>query len=137
MPDLGPIPREPRAIQLWVLRWPAWRLEHRRLETGLRQIRQALRDQGEAEARRGERTSWWNLPQRQRQTARLRYLQHLRLELEEGSARLFQVQAVETQWREDLATRASRQHLAPPLRPVLQELREQAEKDNKYRDGSI
>jgi hypothetical protein len=107
------------------------------LGDGLRRLRERLRDQGEAEARRGQRPPWWNLPQRQQQNARLRYLQRLRMDLEDAQARLFQVRAIEAQWREDLERRKMKRRLAPALLGVLDELREQAEKDNDDKEESV
>lgn len=136
LPALGPIPTEKAAIDDWVQQWPRWQQERGRLQEHLHRLRERLRDQGEAEARRGQRPPWWNLPQRQQQTARLRYLQRLRMDLEDGQARLFQAQAVEAQWIADLAKRQAKRRLAPALGPVLEELRQQAEKDSKNEDES-
>ena len=136
LPALGPIPTEKAAIEGWVDQWPRWVQERARLGNGLQHLRERLRDQGEAEARRGQRPPWWNLPQRQQQNARLRYLQRLRMDLEDAQARLFQAQAVEAQWIADLENRKAKRRLAPALRPVLDALREQAEKDNKDREES-
>ncbi len=137
LPALGSIPKDKAEIERWALQWPRWQQERRHLDEDLRELRERLRDEGEAEARRTDDTPWWNLPQRQRQMARLRYLQRLRGELERAQARLFQVQAIEAQWREDLERRQTKRPLSEPLKTVLQDLRQQAEKDNKDREESI
>ena len=131
LPALGPIPTEKAAVDAWVAQWPRWQMERGRLIEGTLRLRERLRDQGEAEARRGQRPPWWNLPQRQQQNARLRYLQRLRMDLEMAQARLFQAQAVEAQWLADLEKRKAKRALPPPLKAVLEQLRGQAEKDNK------
>lgn len=137
LPSLGPIPREAEDIARWLAQWPRWQEERRHLQHALGEMRERLRDQGEAEARRGQRLPWWNLPLRQRQTARLRYLQRLRADLERAQARYFQIRAVETQWLIDLEGRKQRRRLAPPLRPVLEDLQAEAEKDLFDREESV
>jgi TolA-binding protein len=61
------------------------------LRRDLRQLRQRLQAQGQAEAGRRERR-WWDLPSRRGQERRLRRLQHWRQQLEDLQFRLMQLE---------------------------------------------
>jgi hypothetical protein len=131
----GPIPTEAAKIAAWVKQWPVWKQERQRLDQELLRLQERLRQQGEAEAN-SSRPSWWDLPARQSQASRLRYLQALRLDLERAQERRFQVQAVETLWKTDLEARQAKGALPDSLAAVLKELQEQAEKDLKNKEES-
>lgn len=55
--------------------------ERLRLETEVRELRLRLEEAGNSEAIR-QRPTWWDLPSRRRQAESLRYLRHLRRELD-------------------------------------------------------
>lgn len=130
----GAIPvEEGPELESWLKGWKVW--EEARLERGRRLIalRLRLEEEGGTEAS-SLQPKWWNLPARDRQSARLRYLSELRSEFETLAAQQEEAQAQAGLWQAQLEARHAKHPLPHALEKVLLELQEQAEKDLKNKE---